>query len=405
MSAETSSIEVKPPEERQRDLPALTGMRIIAALLVFLSHVVYPMTTGNQNPTTPFKDPGVTENLVWFFSPGGSIGVSFFFILSGFVITWSSRPGSSTGAYYRRRVVKILPNHVVTWGLAMLLFAASYTPAYGLLNLILVNSFSPDPMNWGGANMPAWSLSSEMLFYLLFPLLIIPIRKIRDSRLWTWAAIAVAAMAAVCVVTLTLVPDAPVFPGDVLSLNQFWFVYMFPPARLVEFVFGMILARIVMRGRWPRIGFVPVTVLLVLGYAAALYLPPPWNLTLATSIPFGLAIGTFAKANLEGRRTVMGTRPMVWLGNVSFGFYMTQAVVLFWLVPTVLGTWASFDVLGGTLLVLAYTGVNVVAGWLLWKFVETPAMKYLSRSRKRPADRPPVAPAQEPQVSAQTTPA
>jgi peptidoglycan/LPS O-acetylase OafA/YrhL len=37
-------------------------------------------------------------------------------------------------------------------------------------------------------NPPSWSLSSELLFYALFPLLIVPIRKIRDGMLWTWAA-------------------------------------------------------------------------------------------------------------------------------------------------------------------------------------------------------------------------
>lgn len=382
MSVATSSVHRGAlQEERRPDLPALTGMRIIAALLVFMSHVIYPMTAGDLDPATPYRDDAITQNLMWFFSPGGSIGVSFFFILSGFVITWSYRPGDSVRAYLRRRSVKILPNHVVTWALAMLLFAAAYTPMWGLPNLLLVNSFSPDSNYWGGANMPAWSLSSEMLFYLLFPLLMIPIGKIRESRLWAWAGVTVIGMAAVCLVTFTLLPDEPRYPGDPLSLPQFWFVYMFPPARLFEFVLGMVLARIVISGRWPRIGITPVAVLLAVAYAATLWVPSPYSLVLVTAVPFGLAIGTFAAANLNGRRTVMGSRPMVWLGNVSFGFYMTQAVVLFWLRPAVLGR-AEYGVVGGTLLVLALIGVNVLAGWLLYRFVEQPAMRRWSRSRR-----------------------
>ncbi|MFD1116969.1 acyltransferase family protein [Sphaerisporangium aureirubrum] len=362
-------------------------MRIIAALLVFLCHAVYPMTTGNQTPTPPFADPGITENLIWFFSPGGSIGVSFFFILSGFVITWSWRPGRGTGSYLRRRVVKIMPNHVVTWALAMLLFAAAFTPNYGLPNLFLFNAWSSDPMWWGGANMPAWSLCSEILFYLLFPLLIIPIRKIADNRLWLWAGIVVAAMALTCVATLTLLPGEPRFPGEPLALPQFWFIYMFPPVRLFEFVLGMVLARIVLQGRWPRLGVTPVVLLLVVAYAATLTVPSPWSLTLVTAVPFGLAIGTFATANLRGKRTLLGTRPMVWLGNVSFGFYMTQAIVLYWLSPTLLPG-ASYGVLGGTLLIIGLTAVNVVAGWLLYKLVEQPAMRHWSRSKKSPPPAP-----------------
>jgi peptidoglycan/LPS O-acetylase OafA/YrhL len=369
--------------ERRHDLPALTGMRIIAALLVFLCHAVYPMTPGNQTPATPFADPGVTGNLVWFLAPGGSIGVSFFFILSGFVITWSWRPGSGTGKYLRRRLVKILPNHVVTWALAMVLFAAAFTPAFGLPNLFLVNTWTSDPNFWGGANMPAWSLTSEILFYLLFPLLIIPIRKIADNRLWLWAAVTVGAMALTCVAALTLLPAEPRFPGEALALPQFWFMYMFPPVRLLEFVLGMILARAVIQGRWPKLGVTPVVLLVIVAYAATLVVPSPWNLTLVTAVPFGLAIGTFATANLRGRQTVLGTRPMVWLGNVSFGFYMTQAVVLYWLAPTVLPG-ASYGVLGGTLLIIGLVAVNVLAGWLLYKLVEQPAMRHWSRSKKSP---------------------
>ncbi|WP_255529972.1 acyltransferase [Planomonospora sp. ID67723] len=369
-----------PPAVRG-DLPALTGMRIIAALLVFLSHVIFPFTMGNHDPATPFADDGITQTLVWLFYPGGSIGVSFFFILSGFVITWSAKPGDRIRAYYRRRVVKIMPNHVVTWALAMLLFAGSYTALWGLPNLLLLNPFTTDNGIWGGANMPAWSLSAEMLFYLLFPALIIPIRKIADNRLWLWAGVAVAGMAAVCLVTLTLVPDAPKYPGEVLSLTQFWFVYLFPPVRLFEFVLGMILARIVIAGRWPRIGMLPVTALLVAAYAATLYIPWPYSVSLVTAVPFALAIGTFAKANLDGRKTFFGTRPMVWLGQISFGFYLTQSIVLYWLREAVLGQ-AEYGPVGGTLLIIALAGATVVTGWLLYTLVERPAMKYWSKPRK-----------------------
>ncbi|WP_147268729.1 acyltransferase family protein [Sphaerisporangium album] len=371
-----------PPAVRG-DLPALTGMRIIAALLVFLSHVIFPFTQGNQNMATPYADDGITQQLMWLLYPGGSIGVSFFFILSGFVITWAAKPGDRISAYYRRRVVKIMPNHVVTWALAMLLFAGSYTLLWGLPNLLLLNVFVNDNAIWGGANMPAWSLSAEMLFYLLFPALIIPIRKIADNRLWLWAGLAFVGMALVCLVTLTLLPDAPKYPGEALSLPQFWFIYLFPPVRLFEFVLGMILARIVAAGRWPRIGVLPVMALMVIAYAATLYIPWPYSVSLVTAIPFALAIGTFAKANLEGRKTFFGTRPMVWLGQISFGFYLTQAIVLYWLREAVLGK-AEYGPVGGTLLIIALAGVTVVTGWLLHTLVERPAMKYWSRSRKPP---------------------
>ncbi|MCG5214513.1 acyltransferase [Streptosporangium sp. KLBMP 9127] len=361
--------------------------------MVFLGHAVFPVTMGNQNPATPFSDEGVTMGLIWFFNPIGALGLSFFFMLSGFVITWSTRPGDKLGDYYRRRVVKIMPNHVVTWALAMLLFAGAYTRLWGLPNLFLVNPFVNDNALWGGANMPAWSLGVEMLFYVLFPLLILPIRKISESRLWLWAGVAVAGIFAVCVITVTLVSTADLFPGQQLSLTQFWFSYMFPPARLVEFVVGMILARIVIAGRWPRIGVTPVLILVLISFAATLWVPQPYNIALVTAVPFFLVIGTFASANLRGRKTVMGGRTMEWLGKVSFAFFLTQSLVIYWLRPTVLGD-AEYGLVGGIVLLVGLVLVNVLAGWALYTFVEMPTMRRWSpRRNKPPVEEPPARPA------------
>ncbi|WP_370024143.1 hypothetical protein [Planotetraspora sp. GP83] len=58
-----------------------------------------------------------------------------------------------------------------------------------------------------------------------------------------------------------------------------------------------------------------IVLLLALAYYGTLELPSPYNMSLITAIPFGLAIGTFAAANVRGERTVLGSRPMVWLGN------------------------------------------------------------------------------------------
>lgn len=45
----------------------------------------------------------------------GRSALSFFFVLSGFVMTWSARPGDTATAFWRRRAAKIYPLHAVTW--------------------------------------------------------------------------------------------------------------------------------------------------------------------------------------------------------------------------------------------------------------------------------------------------
>ncbi|MGH3756316.1 acyltransferase family protein [Actinophytocola sp.] len=370
---------------RRRDLPALTGVRFLAALGVFFCHVVDPTNPGNPDAPEPFGDADLTAVLSNLGNSTGLIGVSCFFLLSGFVITWSAKPGDRVTSYWRRRVVKIFPSHAVTWALAMLLFASVFTQRFGIPNLFLIDSWFSDPTFWGGANTPAWSLNAELLFYILFPFLLFPIKRIAEDRLWLWAGGVVALTAVACLVTLWAIPDTP--PLDEVSLPQFWFIYFFPPMRLFEFVLGMIVARIVMSGRWPRIPFSLVGALVVGGYLLTLVVPAPYKIVLVTMVPLALAIGTLASANLRDSRTVLGTGPMVWLGKVSFGFFLTQSIVIFAIRPAVFGD-AEHGTVGGILLIVGLLVTNVFCGWLLHTCVEQPAMKYWSRSKKRVADNP-----------------
>lgn len=77
-------------------LDSLTGARFVAALAVFLFHA------GGIFPAE-----GVFGKALAFISRDGGIGVDFFFVLSGFVLAWSWRPGSSVKAFYRRRFARL----------------------------------------------------------------------------------------------------------------------------------------------------------------------------------------------------------------------------------------------------------------------------------------------------------
>lgn len=383
MSANTPLVDVKSSSRRRPDLPALTGVRFVAALMVFFCHVADPTNPGSPDAPEPFRDAGLTAALSNLGYGAGLMAMSCFFMLSGFVITWSAKPGERVTSYWRRRVVKIFPSHAVTWALAMLLFASVFTTNNGILNLFLIDTWFSDMTFWGGANGPAWSLNAEMLFYVLFPFLLVPIKRIAENRLWLWAAGMVLLAAVACLFTLWVIPDTPAF--DQVSIPQFWFVYLFPPMRLFEFVLGMIVARIVISGRWPRIPFTLVGALAMGGYLLTFVVPSPYRVVLLNMVPLALVVGTLASANLRGRRTVLGTRPMVWLGKISFGFFLAQAIVIFAIRPAVFGD-TEYGTAGGILLILGLLGTNVICGWLLYKCVELPAMKYWSRSKKRVTD-------------------
>lgn len=375
-------------------LPSLTGLRFCAALLVFLTHAT--LLSNPMFPAAPvsfYSDPTVARVLAVIFAPAGYVGVSFFFVLSGFVITWSTREGTPARSFWRRRLLKIYPNHVVTWIIVMALFARLYTPTHAwLTNLFLVHAFDWQADTFNSVNGPSWSLCAELLFYLLFPLLVRPIKRIAEHRLWWWVAGAVVGVAVVALVTVFLVPAGPTYPLTPLPLTKLWFGYAFPVPRLFEFVIGMLLARIVGAGRWPLIGLRWVVTLVVVGYAGAVLLPAPFDFSLATVVPIAAVIGTAATADLRGAHTVLNSRVAIWLGTVSFGFYMIQSVPIFFGRLVVFGGDTYNDVVATVLLCLLF-GVTLLLGWLLYRLVEAPIVRRWSHRgtaarRDRQPDRP-----------------
>ncbi|MFH9742764.1 acyltransferase family protein [Streptomyces roseolus] len=372
---------------KRAKLPSLTGLRFFAALLVFFFHSSLMDSPIPPNaPINPFADEGLANAFETAFSKAGYLGVSFFFVLSGFVLAWAAKPGERVTAFLRRRLLKIFPNHLVVFAASMVLFAGAAVTgvASWLPNLLLIHTWFPQPAVNLSVNPPSWSLGSELLFYMLFPLLIVPIRKIRGGALWFWSAVMIAGTIAVQLVSTHLVPATPKSAITPVSDMQFWFGYLLPAGRLFEFVLGILLARIVLAGRWPRrVGFGLSLALTAVGYAAALLLPFQYGFVAATIVPVAALIATTAASDVDGRITFLRSRPMVWLGEVSFGFYLVQGVTIFYL-RSLLGE-TTYGI-GGSLLVIAgFFAASLLGGWLLFRFVEAPAMTRFGRSKRRTA--------------------
>ncbi|MEU9349389.1 acyltransferase [Streptomyces sp. NPDC048278] len=374
------------PGSRPAKLPSLTGLRFFAALLVFFFHSSLSNSPVPPNgPVNPFADHTLARVYAKTFVSTGYMGVSFFFVLSGFVLAWSARPGERVTAFWRRRMTKIFPNHLVVAAAVTVLFAGAAVTGVSewLPNLLLVHTFFPQASINLSLNPPSWSLGSELLFYLLFPLLIVPIRRLRGGALWAWSAVMVAGTVAVQLVSTYLVPDTPKSAITPVSDAQFWFGYLFPPGRLFEFVLGALLARIVLTGRWPRrIGVRLSLVLVAAGYGATYFVPFPYTFVTATVVPIGLLIAAVADGDARSRGGWLSSRPMVWLGEVSFGFYLVQGVTIFYL-RSLLGS-EPFGTPVAVAVVVLFFAASLLAGWLLYRFVEMPAMRRFARAR-RPA--------------------
>ncbi|MGH3758546.1 acyltransferase family protein [Actinophytocola sp.] len=368
--------------QKLRMLDGLTGFRFPIALFIFLVHSthLFNPASGFTTPVTPFADQGFATWLSEFLIGVGLPMLSLFFMLSGFVLTWSAKPGERARAFWRRRFFRVIPNHVVTFVLACVLITGATTN--WLPNLLLVHTWDPNEPP-GGANVIVWSLCAELLFYSLFPFLVPLVRRIAANRLWLWAGGMVAGMATLALSVKVFVND-PVQPGILpISPMEMWAISIFPPARLFEFVLGMLLAEIVRRGKFPRIR-VPVLLLTwAASWTVAQFVTVPWTYALVAVVPNALTLGAIATADLRGVKSILTSRFMVWGGNISYAFFMVQMVVVYWGRTQVPGQWGFFPALG---VWFGFLGATILAAWLLFKLVEEPLMKNFSRPRrKRPA--------------------
>jgi peptidoglycan/LPS O-acetylase OafA/YrhL len=354
------------PASAATRLPSLTGLRFLAAFLVFGFHV---------NASHLFGHAGVQRGVGYVFGEG-AVGVSFFFILSGFVLTWSARAGDTARAFWRRRAAKIYPNHVTTALVALgavVVFGGALSVAAVVTNLALLQAWVPRESVFFGLNTPSWSLSCELFFYLCFPLLLHLINRMGTRLLWP-----------ATVAGLALVWLMPVGAMALPAGLRYWFVYVFPPVRMIEFVIGILLARIVRSGRWIRLGAAPAAVLAVAGYLVAAHLPGAFSYIAGTVVPLALLIPAVASTDVRGTLSVLRSRTMVFLGEVSFAFYLVHQLAIR-LVAKALGShpWATPAAVA---IALAMLAVSLAGAWLLWRIVERPAMaRFAPRRRRVPA--------------------
>lgn len=193
--------------------PVLDGLRGIAILLVMLMH---------------------TQLL-----PNGYMGVDVFFGLSGFLITtllveeWEKHGGISLKRFYGRRARRLLPALAVILVACVIVNATLYTLAgWPLRTKLLTTSLFVN--NWMvtldharlGSLTPTWSLAQEEQFYLLWPLLLLVLLRLRvDAR-------AICALLALMVVAL-LYAEPHILPGLTSHVS-----YYSPFDRASELMFG-----------------------------------------------------------------------------------------------------------------------------------------------------------------------
>lgn len=308
-------------------LPSLTSLRFFAALLVFFSHMDALRSSGAA--AADFYN-------TWFYE--GYSGVTFFFVLSGFILAHSYQDRivgkkSSTTDFFIYRIARIVPLHWLTLAIAIFLLHKQsgswdfFSTESFWLNFFLLHAFFNQMDIMNSYNMVSWSLSDEMFFYLLFPLLI---------RFRTWMLVVILFL--LIVAALTWLPVTLPFTSFHLPMytNQWkYYAYFFPVFRLADFLAGIILYR-----AWRAQNTLPSTLasalqgtsLIILGLFYSLHagISEIYRYDFYYALPMAFLIYAFAYQNGFFAR-LLANRPMVILGEASFAFYMIHQMEVYYM--------------------------------------------------------------------------
>jgi peptidoglycan/LPS O-acetylase OafA/YrhL len=357
------------------DLPALTALRAIAALLVFLYHFA----------------PRGLPYLAGIVIGQGHVGVTVFFVLSGFLITVRYYPQFASGqgnlgAYFVKRAARILPLYYAVLVLTHLAFSgavpldAAHLPEWTLTHGLFGPSLE------GMTVLTSWSLTVEECFYASAPLLFLAVAALRRRLGGLWGSLAALGAAALAVhLAGLLLLQAQVAPERLPLLSQPGLLLGFTIfGRFPDFALGVAAGLLFLSGRveeaWRRrrgaflstlvaVGGTALLVAAQVGLASAGDNPAVewrWNvLVAAASTALVLAL-TCREAPLS---RLLALRPAVYLGRISYALYLIQL--------TPLGANLLYRILpgrDGVPLLSLYLGMSVVAA-LLFELVEEPARR------------------------------
>lgn len=363
-------------------IDALTGLRFVAALMIVLRHTN-----------------GVLFNSAYLGSFAMIQGVSVFFVLSGFILTYvyPTLAKKDVARFVQARFARIWPAHVAGIGL-LCLMQPQYVHLkenflYLVVSLSLIGSWIPIEKFYSVFNIPSWSISTEFFFYLCFPFLIY-----RFSKTWHLKLALTLLIALIIVMLCTTIP----LPIQSNSVDTISLVYSHPLCRIFEFTLGMCTALLFnklylwINPAFTWVSFVVASVVEVLSFSLLYfslknpmywYYPifggpadPPspgekwasWSSSSSVVIALFILCLAFQKGIIS---RFLSLSVMILLGEISYSLYLIHYTFLSTYVIHV--KW--FNELN-TLTKISLFAVSVlVSAYLIWRFIEIPSRRLIRR--------------------------
>jgi peptidoglycan/LPS O-acetylase OafA/YrhL len=369
------SLEVARPR-----LPAITSLRFFAAFHVALFHM---------------NEMGAITGPAWLkgFAAIGYVGVSFFFVLSGFILVYTYADRDIVwGEFWQTRFARIYPAYLFSLVLSFpffyfgalkmhvpfFAFAEQHFALSAVLVVLLLQAWLPPAaLAW---NAVAWSLSVEAFFYAVFPFALPRFGKLSRTVLWALIPACWIAGLAVSIGYLAMRPaDAPYVSSNNWSAAV-QFVKFFPLVRLPEFLMGMACGYLFLRNeRNPRhaLPLVAIGLLGVAGTALAARFVPYLVVHTALGGPAFAAL-VYGIAMEPKWASWLNNRLLVLFGNASYSFYLLHTMFV-WPFFHDFKTQAVRN--NGFIGIAIWTVMMLTIASLVYRFIEEPARRKLRPKR------------------------
>lgn len=354
-------------------IESLTGIRYVAAAAVLMYHFV-----------------PADHSLGWLFRDGW-LGVPFFFTLSGAVLAYSYLPlflegeGISWRRFLALRLFRIYPCYLLAFAVALVPFVQSQVRATAsfaaaavriaggtVMYLSLMQSWLTTPWTSGVVISPAWSLSCEWFFYVLFCPLLALLRPLLKPG---GTAVALAFMATCISVAGCLAAEQFLSAHYPTGIRGFWSDYFWrgPFANFPYFLGGIFVGRF-LKPSASRAG-TQATVATYAGIACLLLLfsglgnevSETLKRTAVLPVSAAVILGLGSAHTTAAR--VLGSSVFSILGEASYPLYLLQLPLedgLSFVLPPP-------GIIGGTVRLVCFTAISVAVAIL----VERPTRRLL----------------------------
>lgn len=310
----------------RHEIKVLTGMRFLAAFAVLISHSF-----------SIFNDK---------FSLLGGIGVFYFFILSGFILSYNYQNKIKCGniTWYKfilLRLARIYPIYfmvMLIWGIYGCFHQAYATNSGGLWffikTLFLLQSFTLSGS--GFFNPPSWSVSVELFFYVCF----IPLIRFYKNNVYHLILLIAIIQLIWSVIYYNFIPEN----------SQTWGYYSNPYYRVIDFIFGIMIYQLFnknkiqlfnkMNNKYQEnslqyfciVSLIELIVLCMpfLFYykVESYYLQAPFIYHLVPMLMMGLILVTFLQSNGFIKK-LLSTKICCLLGESSYNLYLIHWIFIF----------------------------------------------------------------------------